>query len=181
MTKYHKKSPWGLVSPYLLQVAPHVVSCMCSQPSMLTETCHFLSVATSDFISTTLQHTLPPLFASCEIKVLEQVAHSTSTKVSSLFLNNSHDVLAHIFLLKGPAQTNKALSFILQLLQNAADNESIDLQSVVKSCLVPLLAQLVIGMGDENPEKAELVMQLSSIKLKLIPLNTGCTGLNEGW
>ena len=125
-----------------------------------------------------------PSTVVCKLRnqsVYEQVAHSTSTKVSSLFLNNSHDVLAHIFLLKGPAQTNKALSFILQHLQNAADNESIDLQSVVKSCLVPLLAQLVIGMGDENPEKAELVMQLSSIKLKLIPLNTGCTGLNEGW
>lgn len=125
---------------------------------MLIEACHFLSVATSDFISATLHHTLPSLFASCDIKVLEQVAHSTSTKVSSLFLNNSHDILAYIFLLKGPAQTNKALSFILTLLRKAADNENIDVQSVVKSCLVPLLAQLVIGMGDENPERAELVI-----------------------
>lgn len=163
MTKQHKKSPWALVSPHLSQVAPHLVSCMCSQPSMLTETCHFLSVATSDFISATLHHTLPPLFASCDIKVLEQVAHSTSAKVSSLFLNNSHDILAYIFLLKGPAQTNKALSFILALLRKAAGNESIDVQSVVKSCLVPLLAQLVIGMGDENQERAELVIWLSFI------------------
>lgn len=157
MTKQHKKSPWGLVSPHLSQVAPQIVSCMCSQPSMLTETCHFLSVASSDFISATLHHTLPPLFASCDNKVLEQVAHCTSTKVSSLFLNNSHDILAHIFLLKGPTQTNMALLFILTLLRKAADNESIDMQSVVKSCLVPLLAQLVVGMGDENPMRTELV------------------------
>lgn len=124
---------------------------------MLAESCHFLSVAPSDFISATLHHTLPVLFASCDIKVLEQIAKQTSKKVSSLFLNHTADVLAHIFLLQGPAPTNKALNFILQLLRNAADGASIDIQTLVKSCLVPLLAQLVVCMGDEDLTKVELV------------------------
>ena len=130
---------------------------MCTQPSMLTEACHFLSVTTPDFISATLHHTLPLLFATCESKVLEQVASNVSIKVSYLFLNRSHHILAHIFLLTGPGQTNRALSFILQLLRNAADTASIDIQSVIKSCMVPLLANLVVGMGDEDPKKAEQV------------------------
>src|SRR5882762_90899 len=157
MTKHHKKSPWGLVSPYLSQVSPHLVSSMCVQPSMLTEACHFLSILAPDFISATLHHTLPSLFANCDIKVLEQVATNISDKVSSLFLNRSHVILAHIFLLKGPGQTDKALSFILQLLRSAADTASIDIQSVIKSCMVPLLANLVVGMGNEDSGKAEQV------------------------
>jgi serine/threonine-protein kinase ATR len=157
MTKYHKKSPWGLISPHLSQVSPLLVSGMCTQPSMLSEACHFLSVTMPVFITATLHFTLPPLFANCDSKVLEQVANHASQKVSYLFLNRSHDILAHIFLLKGPGQTNKALSFILQLLRNAADTANIDIQSVIKSCMVPLLARLVVGMGDEVPEKAELV------------------------
>lgn len=131
---------------------------------MLAESCHFLSVTTPDFISATLHHTLPSLFATCDIKILEQIAKSISKKVSYLFLNYSHDVLAHIFLLKGPALTNKALNFILQLLRSAADGASIDMQSLIKSCLVPLLAKLVIGMGDDNIAKAELVCSTSFLQ-----------------
>lgn len=134
---------------------------MCTVPSMLAEACHFLSVTPSDFIAATLHHTLPPLFANCEIKVLEQVAKAASKKVSYLFLNQSHDILAYVFLLEGSTRTNQALTFILQLLRNAADTASIDMQSVVKSCLVPLLAQLVVGMGNEDPSKAELVSLLT--------------------
>lgn len=180
MTKYHKKSPWGLVSPYLSQVAPLLVSCMCTQPSMLTEACHFLSVTTPVFISATLQYTLPPLFANCESRVLEQVANNTSQKVSYLFLNRSHDILSYIFLLKGPGQTNKALSFILQLLRNAADTASIDIQSVIKSCMVPLLAHLVVGMGDEDPDKAEQVSDNISTLVQLINSPIGCACVKEG-
>ena len=125
--------------------------------SILTEACHFLSIIPPDFISATLHYTLPPLFASCDSKVLEQVAKHVNIKVSHLFLKRSADILAYIFLLKESTHTDRALTFILQLLRTAADNASIDMQSIVKSCLVPLLAQLVIAMGDKSREKAELV------------------------
>lgn len=164
MTRHHKKSSWGLVSPYMSQIAPFLVTSMCTRMSMLTEACHFLSITPSDFISATLQYTLPPLFASCDSKVLEQVAKHVTIKVSHLFLKRSAEILAHIFLLKGSTHTDRALAFILQLLRTAADNISIDMQSIVKSCLVPLLAQLVIGMGDESREKAELVGSLGIIR-----------------
>ena len=130
---------------------------MCTRMSILTEACHFLSITPPDFISATLHYTLPPLFATCDSKVLEQVAKHVNIKVSHLFLKRSADILAYIFLLKESTHTDRALTFILQLLRTAADNVSIDMQSIVKSCLVPLLAQLVIAMGDKSREKAELV------------------------
>lgn len=130
---------------------------MCTRMSILAEACHFLSITPPDFVSATLHYTLPPLFARCDGKVLEQVAKHVNIKVSHLFLKRSAEILAHIFLLKDPTHTDRALAFILQLLRSAADNTSIDMQSIVKSCLVPLLAQLVIGMGDKSREEAELV------------------------
>jgi serine/threonine-protein kinase ATR len=72
-------------------------------------------------------------------------------------LNYSHEILAYVFQLSAAGQTAKALAFILQILNDAADNVTIDAQSVVKSCVVPLLAELVIVMGDENAERAEVV------------------------
>jgi serine/threonine-protein kinase ATR len=160
VTKHHKKSPYALIFPYMRQVAPFLIFRMCTKPSLLMESCRLMSISPTDFISVTLPRTLPQLFAGCELKVLEAIAKDLATKPSSLFLKHSHEVLAHVFLLQGPGQTNKALTFILKVLTDAAENATIDIQNVVKSCVVPLLAELVIVMGDENAETAEMVSSL---------------------
>jgi serine/threonine-protein kinase ATR len=59
------------------------------------------------------------------------------------------------------SQTNKALAFVAKVLSDAADHESINMATVVKSSGLPLLAELVVGMGDEGA-KAETVRISSS-------------------
>ena len=146
------------------QIAPLLASRICVQPNILAETCRFLSQTTMDLLSTTLPSTLPPLFAACDAPVLNQIAKEVSRKPSYLFLSHSHLILAHVFLLDGATQTSHALNFIVQVLIDAAENKNIDVQSIVKSCLVPLLTELVVVMGDEDARKVQLV------SFSLIPL-----------
>lgn len=72
-------------------------------------------------------------------------------------MGNSPVILAHVFLLQGPGQTNKALTFIIKIVTEAADDGTIDIRSVVRSCLVSLLAKLVNVLGSEDPGKAQAV------------------------
>lgn len=157
ISKHHKKAPYSLVFPYLDQIAPFLVYKMSAQPSLLTDSCRLLSIFPADFISTTLPRTLPGLFANCDIKVLEMISRDLQKKPSTLFLNFSHEILAHVFLLPTSVQTNKALHFILKVLTDAVDNAPIDIQSVVKSCVVSLLGDLVIVMGHQDETESERV------------------------
>lgn len=111
------------------------------------EACRFLAVSPPDFMSLTLPHTLPKIFAACDSEILHRIARDLSKKPSVLFLNSSHQILAHIFLLKGTKHTENALRFIAQVLSDAADQAVIEVQSVVQSCVVPLIAELVVAMG----------------------------------
>lgn len=109
-----------------------------------------------DFINATLPFTLPTLYGNCDLKVLQKIAQDLDSKPSNLFLSHSHRILAHIFRLQAPGQTNKALAFIIKTLTDDTTNGSIGIQNVVQSCVVPLLAELVVGLGDEGP-KADIV------------------------
>ncbi|KAI5124851.1 hypothetical protein M0805_007285 [Coniferiporia weirii] len=159
LAKHHKKTPYMLVSPYMQEIATHVVSVMPRQPNALLETCRFLSLSRNDFLSVTLPHTLPQLFATCDSAALDNLHNELGKPISGLFLNASADVLAHVFLLKKAEETDKALRFILRILSEAANNAKIGLLNVVKSCVIPLLGKLVICMGDPDDEAAKDAVQ----------------------
>ena len=147
--KFHNKSPYVLLSPYLDKIAPLLVSRMCTQPALLQETCRLISVAPAEFVTINLRRTLPHLFGNCELKVLEIISKDLSKVPSTLFLDYSPNILAHIFRLE-TTQTNKALAFVAKVLSDAVDRGSINIANVVKSSGLPLLAELVVGMGDEG-------------------------------
>ncbi|KZT29389.1 hypothetical protein NEOLEDRAFT_1056118 [Neolentinus lepideus HHB14362 ss-1] len=155
LTQLKKRTPYSLISPYLGQIAPFLVSRILTEPTLLNESCRFMSISPTDFISTNLPRILPQLFATCNSKVLERIGRDLGKKPSNLFLNHSHDILAHIFL-EDDFKTKAALDFIVNVLRKAAESATIDIQSVVKSCLIPLLADLIIVMGDEAEDKAAL-------------------------
>lgn len=121
----------------------------------MLELCRFLSLSPGDLLSVTLSYTLPRLFGTRNSSALEYLHKELGKSVSTLFLNASADILAHVFLLKNPANTDRALSFILSTLSEAANRAKIGLANVVKSCIVPLLGKLVVSMGDEDKELAE--------------------------
>lgn len=157
MAEHHNKSVMAVMLPHFDQIAPFLVLRMCTQPALLRESCRIMHMVQEDFISTTLPRTLPHLFAACEVRVIETIGTMLNSKPSTLLLNNSPEILAHLFLLRGPGQTNKALSCLLDVLTDSANQKGIDIPSVVKSSIMQLLAQLVIVLGDEDPERANSV------------------------
>lgn len=160
--KHHNKTLYALLVPYLDQVAPFLVSKISSLPSLLLETCKLMSMTPGDFITVTAPRTLPQLFASCDAKAIEAVSREVGQKASALFLAHSHGILAYIFMLPKPAET-KAISFVLKVLADASQSESIDLQMIVKVALVKILAELVVAMGDENEAKIPMVRHMSAL------------------
>lgn len=143
------------------QVAPYVIKELPLQPHFLRETCRIMSIAPDDFILISLPRTLPELFATCDQKVIDAIAKELETKVSTLLIQHSPGILARVFLLPSQASTTKALNFIIKTLTAAAPSSAssspIDVQSVVKSCLIPLLAELVVVLGDEHTGTAQQV------------------------
>lgn len=159
LAKHHNKTLYTLLLPYLDQIAPFLVSKIASLPSLLLETCKLVSIAPADFIMVTAPRTLPPLFASCDAKAIDAVSREVGQKASTLFLNHSHSILAHIFMLPKPTET-KAISFVLKILADASQSETIDLQVIVKVCLVKILGEFVVAMGDENGDAVQMVCRM---------------------
>ncbi|KAF8329612.1 hypothetical protein F5887DRAFT_1183719 [Amanita rubescens] len=157
IVKKHNKTPFSMVQPYLDQIAPFLISRMCSQPALFEEACRAMATPHSQFIRSNLSRALPQLFANCEKAVLETVSKELGTKPSILFLNHSHTVLAHVFLYQD--QTKKALQFILKILEVGSQGAFIDIVSVIKSCSIPLLTELVVNLGDDNTNNAKLALQ----------------------
>lgn len=140
---------------------------MCTHPGLLVECCLLMALNPTAFIERTLPFTLPQLYGNCEAKVLQKIAKDLGIQSSALFLESSAIILAHIFRLQGPGQTNKALAFVVKILIDEKGKEGIAInpQHIVLSCIVSLTAELVIGMGDD-PGKAAVV----SLFLKLLIL-----------
>jgi serine/threonine-protein kinase ATR len=155
IVKKHNKTPFSMVQPYLDQIAPFLISRMCSQPALFEEACRAMGTPPSQFIRSNLSRALPQLFANCEKAVLETVSKELGMKTSILFLNHSHAILAHVFLYQD--QTKKALQFILKILEVGSQGALIDIVSVIKSCLVPLLTELVVDFGDDNSNNVSMV------------------------
>jgi hypothetical protein len=120
-------------------------------------------ISPEDFIATTLARTLPHLLAACDVKVIEAIGKALNSKPSTLLLNHFAEILSHLFLLRGAGETDKAIACLLKVLMDSANKKMIDAHSVVKSSIVQLIAQLVIVMGDENPDTAASVSSLLAI------------------
>ncbi|KZT71549.1 hypothetical protein DAEQUDRAFT_111495 [Daedalea quercina L-15889] len=171
LANLHKKTPYALVSPYMTQVAPFLLSKLVMQPTLLLESCRFLSVKPESFISATLRFTLPQLFGTCNVKALETIARETKERISQLFLQYSHQILAFAFRLQGPGASNKVLNFIINLLKESSQSDlELDLSSLVGSCKIPLLAELITVLGDEDPDQADYAKQaLKKVERALRP------------
>jgi serine/threonine-protein kinase ATR len=123
------------------------------------ETCRLISQEPTEFISGTLVHSLPLLFANRNKVVIEKIAQNLGSTPSTLFLDFSKDVLTQVFLLPDQVQTDKALDFILQLMPTPSGG-SINAQTLVRSCIVELLGTFVFMLGSEESKKVQEVSQL---------------------
>ena len=151
----------ALCFPFIMhQVSVYLVTNMIRRPNLLTEACRFLSLSSRDFLAVTLPHTLPVLFGECNKGTLNKLGQIIDKKISTMFLNSSPEILAHAFMLDTQAQTDNALKFIVLVLSEAANKAEIDVTNVIGSCIVPLLATLVIAMGSFETSQSEKVCPL---------------------
>ncbi|KAH9999987.1 hypothetical protein BJV77DRAFT_1114938 [Russula vinacea] len=149
---FHGKTPYKLLDPYIGEIARYLIGHWPHQPGLLLETCRLVSQEPSEFISGTLAHTLPLLFANRSKVVIEKIAHNLGFTPSTLFLDFSKDVLTQVFLLPDQAQTDQALDFILQLMPTPSGG-SINAQTLVRSCIIELLGTFVFMLGSEESKK----------------------------
>jgi serine/threonine-protein kinase ATR len=160
LAKSRGKSPYHLLQPYMAKVAPFIVSRLVTEPHMLRETCQLLTMGAAGFLSLTLLHTLPGLFAACNRPVVDKIAVTIGETPSALLLKQVHEVLAHAYLLPDPQRTTSALQFVVETLAIDAGNDQIQLDILIKSCAVNLLTPLVIATGDDRPERQAAVSML---------------------
>jgi serine/threonine-protein kinase ATR len=132
------------------RIAPLLVSKIQSRRSMLDEACRFLAISPPDFLNVTLSHTLPYLFSKADRDSLVKVAEETQKQCHSLFLIYESKILARAFMASKPGQTRSILNFIAAVLTEAANGNTIEIDSIIKSSIVNLVAELVMFMGDED-------------------------------
>lgn len=179
MAHHHKKkTPYALILPYLEKVATLIVDHMCTQPEIVEDACQLMQVSSNNFLSITLPKTLPPVLVRCDAKTLDMLARHLDKEQHALFVGEGmHLHLAPIFLLKTPEETNKSIDFILGIL-NQATSIVIDLRQVLPGCTTPLLTEIIVEMGDINPNKAGLAR--SAIQKVETALKTGhCSQLHQ--
>ncbi|KAG6812100.1 hypothetical protein H0H92_004400 [Tricholoma furcatifolium] len=165
------KSIYSLLGRHVERVAPYLVSRYYTQPDLLTESCRIMGMSTATFVAMTRQHTFPYLFANCDTKVLQGIARLLEVPVSTLYFQEAPQILAHVFQMQGPGQTNKAVEFIEKTMaSDLSGGIKVTIQDLLKSSQVQILAEIIIELG--NPHKAPAALAaLSKIQRVLLPAN----------
>jgi serine/threonine-protein kinase ATR len=156
LARFYGKTPYKLLDPYIGEIARYLIGYWPHQPALLLETCRLVSQEPSEFISGTLLHTLPSLFANRDKVVIEKIAQNLGFTPSALFLDFSKDILTQVFLLPDQVQTERALDFILRLMPTPSGG-SINAQTLARSCIIELLGTFVFMLGSEESKKVQEV------------------------
>ncbi|KZT62935.1 hypothetical protein CALCODRAFT_425546, partial [Calocera cornea HHB12733] len=153
-------SPYNLLAPHLPRISVVLVEKLASAPQMLSEACQLMSLSPNDFLSLTLDHTLPPLFASGRRDLLQIISKDLKKSIAGMALDHGSLILAHIFLCPSEVQTDAGIEFLFSTLTEAAAKaDSITLVGVIKAHMVPLLSEIVMNLGDEDPTKSRLATE----------------------
>lgn len=156
LSEFHERTPYQLVSAYLREISIYVVSLLPKNPDPIMEVCRFLSKSTTEFLNMTSKYFLPKLFANRDVESLHYINKTLGASVSSLYLDSAAEVLAHIFLLEGVDDCDKALTFLVETLKSGNASSEINLVVVVRSSINLLLAKLVIAMGNSESDNSEI-------------------------
>ncbi|KAI9068446.1 hypothetical protein FKP32DRAFT_1561636 [Trametes sanguinea] len=160
LCKYHGKSPYSLTAAYMDHIAPYLVKRFKTHPDGVQEICRFLSVSQHDFLNLTLKYTLPQLFADGDLKSLEAIRAELNRVFPMLVLDHVHHILAHAYMLQGFGQTNKTIKFLIDVLKaEAKSGTAIQITTLISSCIIMLLAEIIICLGDLDPDVADAARQ----------------------
>jgi len=135
-----------------------------------------MSIAPSDFINITLQHTLPVVCGNCDRTVLDYMAKEIP-HFNKVLANHLPAILAHIFLLSTQMATNTALNFLEKVIGD--DKEASLMLSVIKVHVYSVLATLMVKVGDEDQRISERVRWLSLYSCHLLNLFKAVSALRK--
>ena len=179
LARFYGKTPYKLLDPYIGEIARYLIAHWPHQPALLLETCRLVSQEPTEFISGTLPHTLPLLFANRNKVVIEKIAQNLGFTPSTLFLDFSKDILTQVFLLPDQVQTDGALDFILQLMPTPSGG-SINAQTLARSCITELLGTFVFMLGSKESKKVQEVRLLCHLcTSKLVTQNQAMRALSR--
>ena len=140
-------------------IAPYLVSRLKSHPQALIDVCALMSTPAASFITVTLAHTLPYLFANRERENLDTISREIDMRLHELFLNHASRILAEVFMQTKPGKTTKALTFIVEILTEASSGsrDELDAQHVVRGQIVEVIGDIVLKLGDPDDDMVESV------------------------
>ena len=157
LAKYYKKSHYDFLLPYMSGIVDYTMARVNSEPTLLVELCRFISMGVPEFIRRTLPETLPKLIIRRDRSGLGYIENTLGEHISALILGPAAELLACIFLLRDANSIDEALAFTLDLLNENTGQQRVTLESLILSCEVALLTELVIAMHNKDPDIQSLV------------------------
>nr|XP_031859926.1 uncharacterized protein CI109_004533 [Kwoniella shandongensis]KAA5526998.1 hypothetical protein CI109_004533 [Kwoniella shandongensis] len=153
LTRHHNKTPYTLISPFLEDISVLLAENLARSPDMIAETMQFIGFTRQNFLSTTLQYTLPALVLTRNREALQHVASIVKERLGVLLMDNIANILARVFL--HPQQTDNSLKFLVTLIQNMTSGNPkaqpvISAASLMTACIVDFVVMLVVELGDEE-------------------------------
>ncbi|WWD19107.1 hypothetical protein CI109_103565 [Kwoniella shandongensis] len=150
---HHNKTPYTLISPFLEDISVLLAENLARSPDMIAETMQFIGFTRQNFLSTTLQYTLPALVLTRNREALQHVASIVKERLGVLLMDNIANILARVFL--HPQQTDNSLKFLVTLIQNMTSGNPkaqpvISAASLMTACIVDFVVMLVVELGDEE-------------------------------
>jgi serine/threonine-protein kinase ATR len=105
-----------------------------------------------NFFETTVRYTLPALVVECDKATLDLLAAIVKQPLGVLLVDHSHLVLAKVFM--SPSKTDAALAFLVGVLQSLTrghGDREVSAPSVITTCVIHFLVELVIELGSLDP------------------------------
>lgn len=127
-----------------------------------------MSTPPPSFLTVTLSHTLPPLFAGRERENLETVSREVGMRLHEMFLNHASRILAEVFMQTKPGKTKHALNFIVEILAEASSGsrDELDAQHVVRGQIVEVIGDIALKLGDPDDDVVQVVSSVPNTTFK---------------
>lgn len=137
--------------PHFERISVLLASHLVSSPDIVAEMMRLIERTRQNFFETTVRYTLPSLVVNREKETLDLLAGIVKQPLGVLLVDHSHLILAKIFMT--PAQTESALSFLVGVLQSLTrghGDREVTAASVITTCIIHFLVELVIELGSRD-------------------------------
>ncbi|KAI8929063.1 hypothetical protein BC831DRAFT_33247 [Entophlyctis helioformis] len=121
---------------------------------MLKAVAQLCGQTVSQFLASTMRHTLPDLVLKENTGVIQAIAAATKRHVSRMLIDAGGQVIPHLLIMHDPQQRrNQSDDPLAYFLRMAALNiQTVPLSQVFRSCRLYLVTNLTIELGDAAPD-----------------------------